>query len=208
MSESNKTVPGALEGVFAVILGQNAIIVANSISPTVFADGLSRLEFTQIGVALVTFFAVLFNWVIVRHLKYRDVSYTKANMLFDIFTAAVFGVQSQAILNSISSGQSSSSYIFLVISISFTLVSVLNVLWNRVETKKIENATPSENSELQIENIKKNDRYNYVSIALLVSLAVCTVIGYPGWAFFCFLAWLGQWAFIIWVTTTDYASDS
>lgn len=208
MADNQKTVPGALEGVLAVILGQNAIVVANSINPSLFSDGLQRAEFIQIGIASVTFFAVLFNWIVVRHLKYIDVEYSRSNMLFDILTAAVFGVQSQAILNAMSSNQASVNYLFLVASISFLLISSLNLMWNGVEIRKLERQTADQKARLQIQSIKENNGYNYANIAILLCVAVTSLIGYAGWAFFFFLCWLALWTYIVVITTLGYATEN
>lgn len=158
-------IPSALEGAFAVIIAQNALLLSSPIINIALFNKVFVSHFLMISFALVNCFIVITNWAACK------IFYKSNAVLFcnDIITltliatvtnvvSGMFAVDDKELFNQ--------KFFYLLLGIYYILIHILYIWWNHVASKNTDHRGV----------FKRQNRQNIASIFLAVLLLATTAM--------------------------------
>lgn len=170
-AEKNQTykIPSSLEGAFAVIVAQNALLLSNPIINIALYNKIFISHFLIISFSLVNCFIVITNWAACK------IFYKSNAVLFcnDIITltliatvtnvvSGMFAIDNKELFNQ--------RFFFLLMGVYYILIHILYIWWNYTASYSL--------SKKERGIFKKQNIQNAVSIFLALLLLIITIINY------------------------------
>ncbi len=188
-------IPEAIEGAFIVVLAQNALLLSKPVTEIGQGVHLGFYHVVVIAIALVNFFNVAANW-----LSVRKVNYTRGHLFWDIITLAIFFILTQLLTDSYQANiKSNLPYALVVTSIFYLFMSVVYVIWNKIEIRNLKKSalnSPEKNNSIKLYT-KANVR-NYISITVAILLGTASFFAEYNWVVpLAFFIWLINWILVM-----------
>jgi uncharacterized membrane protein YcjF (UPF0283 family) len=127
----------------------------------------------------------------------RLISYTSTNLFWDIVSLATFFVLVQALLDTYNNGYINIYYVLVITSIIYILLSVINIVWNNIEIRNLEDSR-SQKSKAFKKVLQRANILNYIALffAFLLGLASLNP-SYKWLPLGAFVLWSANWLFVI-----------
>jgi len=194
---AKRELPGALEGAFAVVLAQSALLISLPMISIADTSSFTFEHFLILAIAIVTFFNVAANWVSSREIDRDPIDYNSSHLFWDIAILGVLFVSTQVIIGLCGDDFSiDADSVLAVTSVSYILLSAFYVTWNLVEIKRrreLKKTKTTPRITVLITANVTNILTGLLSIALFASVAF-----YPNTFLqtLIMIAWFFAWIFI------------
>jgi hypothetical protein len=195
MDRQRRTLPGAIEGAYVAIMGQNAFLASRYV-----ADGINRADFRPIHLAMivisgVNFFTISTNWIESLQSNQPEAEYTKAHLFWDVMVLALLFVLSQSLVEL--SGKNlhlAEAKVFMITGLAYAILSALYIAWNVVELNHQRGSkTPHE-----VRRIIYAIRLNCIAILLAATLATASFVAESQTLVrLLFTSWFVFWAYVV-----------
>lgn len=188
-------VPSALEGAFAVVIAQNAVILSRPIIDFAKNNRITAIHYLIISFALVNCFIVITNWVTCK-------TYYRANAaLFcnDIITLTVIATIANIISGMFDpdTGYFNERFFFLISAGYYIVVHILFLWWNTIACV---NTTKREQAVFRKQNLQNLVSITLSSILILFSL-------FEAYPFLCYASYticVLYWVYILIMFTKTF----
>ena len=169
-----RELPGALEGAFAVVLAQSALLISLPMISIADTKSVTFEHMLILAIAIVAFFNVAANWVSSREIKHDPIDYNSSHLFWDIAILGVLFVSTQVIIGLCGDDFSiDSNGALAVTSISYTMLSAFYLTWNFIEIKRrqaSEDANMTPMIKVLIRAQVTNILSCFLSFAMLISV--------------------------------------